>query len=137
MINDISTKDKAVDLSLFADDSAAFTYGHDTNKLAIRMQKSLDEIDKWCDKWGFTISPTKSTAVCFTKKFEIKIDTPLSIKNNIIALEKHVKFLGMIFDQKQTWTKHIEYIEDKCKKRINLMKCIESSPKSLPLITYR
>ena len=29
-------------------------------------------------------------------------------KRNEIKIEKHVKFLGMIFDQKQTWRMHIK-----------------------------
>ena len=33
-------------------------------------------------------------------------------------------FLGLIFDSKLTWNAHIAYIEEKCRKRLNLMRMV-------------
>ena len=34
------------------------------------------------------------------------------------------KYLGVIFDSRVTWADHIRKIEDKCKKVINVMRCL-------------
>ena len=41
--------------------------------------------------------------------------------------EKEVKFLGMIFDSRLSWKLHIDYVIDKCNKRINLLKVLAGS----------
>jgi len=51
-------------------------------------------------------------------KIRIKIGTEL------IEIDKTAKFLGVIFDNKLSWKPHIEYIINKSKKRMNLMRAI-------------
>ena len=46
----------------------------------------------------------------------------LKIDNNTLALEKVVTFLGVLFDKQLTWTTRINYVVDKCKTRLNLMR---------------
>ena len=44
-----------------------------------------------------------------------------------MMFEKTVKFLGVIFDQGLTWASHIDYIIDRCKVQLNLMRAISES----------
>ena len=52
-----------------------------------------------------------------------------------------MKFLGVIFDQGLTWAAHINYIIDRCKVRLNLMRAISGSLwgafRSILLIVYK
>ena len=34
------------------------------------------------------------------------------------------RFLGVIFDSRMTWAEHIKKVTDKCKKILNVMRCI-------------
>ena len=127
MINDINTNLKEVDLSLFADDSAVYTCGKDINRLGNFMQQTLDYIQIWCDRWGFKISPGKSTGVIFTQKLKCILKKPLKINGTILKMENQVKFLGMIFDSKLSWNNHIQFIEKKCLARLNLMRSLSGN----------
>ena len=51
----------------------------------------------------------------------------LIIDNSTLVLEKKVKFVGILFDKQLTWTPHINYIVDKCKTRLNLMRCVSGT----------
>jgi ribonuclease HI len=39
-------------------------------------------------------------------------------------MENKAKFLGVIFDRRLNWKSHIDYIMEKCKKRLNLMRAV-------------
>ena len=42
----------------------------------------------------------------------------------MFKVEDKVKFLGVIFDRRITWKTHIDHIEDKCKKAVNLLRSV-------------
>jgi ribonuclease HI len=48
----------------------------------------------------------------------------LYIDGSPIEWKKEVKFLGVIVDERLTWASHISYIVERCKKRLNLMRCL-------------
>ena len=66
MVNDLTLSRKDVELSLFADDSAIYKSGPNLKKLIADIQTTLNDIQEWCDGWGFKI--TKSCGVIFTNK---------------------------------------------------------------------
>ncbi|XP_076046489.1 uncharacterized protein LOC143028383 [Oratosquilla oratoria] len=45
---------------------------------------------------------------------------------NKIGIREEVKFLGMIFDSKLTWTSHIDTLKTKARKSLNILKVISS-----------
>jgi len=49
------------------------------------------------------------------------------LSNHSAKIENKVKFLCLVFDSKLNWKKHILYIEQKCKKRLNLMRAVAGS----------
>ena len=67
MVNDLSHAIKS-DHGMFADDCAFWESGASIPGLITSTQSTLNNICKWCLKWGFTISKTKSVATLFTKK---------------------------------------------------------------------
>lgn len=126
MINDLPARLVGVRSSLFADDSMLCCAGSHFKSLQTQMQTALDEAQKWCDEWGFKISREKSIAVLFTHRTG-NHDIQLKIDGENIKLEKSARFLGVIFDQRLTWKHHIDYVETKCQKRLNLMKAVSGT----------
>jgi ribonuclease HI len=127
MINDLNINTPNVQISIFADDIAIWITGHDLNYITSQIQKALIEIENWMDKWGFKLSINKSKAIIFNnteiKKFPVK----LKVHNEEIEYVSKFKFLGLIFDNKLSWIHHINYIEESCNKRINLLRCISGT----------
>ncbi len=69
------------------------------------------------------MSAPKSVGVLFTQKRD---DPKVSLKilNKDIDIKKSAKFLGIVFDSRLNWWNHINYIIDRCKGRLNLLRCI-------------
>ena len=123
MINDIPTGVGGVEMSLFADDSAIYLGHRNIITLENKIQSSVDLIQNWCNENGFKISINKTTGVLFSKRSNLSRIT-IKIDKKQIKMENKVKFLGVIFDSKLTWKPHIDYIIEKCKKRLNLIRAI-------------
>jgi len=65
-INDLPDVLTGVEASLFADDSSIFqsTGKNQLNKTTDIIQRNLDAVQNWCNKWGFEMSADKTVAVC-------------------------------------------------------------------------
>ncbi|XP_046542833.1 uncharacterized protein LOC124253160 [Haliotis rubra] len=88
----------------------------------------FDGVEKWCDKWGFTISPEKTIGVVFKRKGSRICNTPsLKLKGKTVKFEKSAKFLGVTFDQHLTWAKHIDSIAHRCQKDLNAIRAASGS----------
>jgi ribonuclease HI len=124
MINDFP-ESLNIENMLFADDSATFKSGKNLKFIVDQMQKHLDKIAHWCDEWGFKLSESKTVAVVFSlKHIPADIMKNLKIGNKPVRVENTVKFLGVVFDNRLTWRSHIEYLNNKCKRRLQLMQVI-------------
>jgi len=58
-----------------------------------------------------------------------------------IKVQSTVKFFGVIFDQHMSWRPHIDYVVDRCNKRLNLMRIMSGTrwgvSKNVLLIVYK
>ena len=78
---------------------------------------------EWGFHWGCRYSVEKTQTVFFTRK---RIEDGMKLRMYGKELERvgSFKYLGVIFDSRVTWADHIRKIEDKCKKVINVMRCL-------------
>ena len=77
--------------------------GEDPAIASSTLQRSLDSMEKWFQKWGFKINEKKSSHVTFTLR---KQTCPkVTINNTIIPSKDSVKYLGMTLDRRLTWKK--------------------------------
>jgi len=60
--------------------------------------------------------------VVFSHRTNTHID--LTINNQLVKIDNKAKFLGLVIDSKLNWNEHIKYLEEKCKKRLNLMRAV-------------
>ena len=126
MINDFPTsEDPKIKHSLYADDSAIWAHGKNYKIITKKLQKYLDEVVKWCDKWGFALNTKKTQSITFSHKKHI--DEKFKIKNKCIEETREIKFLGVVFDSRLTWRAHIDSIIEKIKPRLNLLRSLKGS----------
>ncbi|XP_077975317.1 uncharacterized protein LOC144431279 [Styela clava] len=123
MINDMPSTISSDNVGLFADDSALWHIGLNIEDLIISSQNSLDCIQSWCNQWGFKISVTKSIVVLFTRKRKLP-PIQLHINGVILPVRNEVRYLGVYFDRRLNYKRHIEYVVQKCSKRINLLRLL-------------
>lgn len=118
----------SVDLTQFADDSAIWKTAKSVPTAVKILQKSLNEIMNWADTWGFKLSGQKTVCVAFNcTKLPSEECKKLTIGDQIITFSTCAKFLGMIFDYKLNWVKHIDDLVSRCNKDLNLMRYLSGT----------
>ena len=88
------------------------------------MQKTISNIKKWAFEWGFRFSVNKSKTVFFTRKRNINEDLKIRIYGNELERVNYFRYLGLWFDHKLLWADHIAKVMGKCKKVLNVMRCL-------------
>ena len=63
-------------------------------------------------------------SILFRNKQTGHIPLNLTLYNSPLTQVKKVKFLGVIFDQALTFRSHIDYIVDRCKAGLNLLRVL-------------
>ncbi len=123
MINDVFSQVQGdIGRSLFADDGALWNPGRNINHITGKIQEAIEVVEKWSYAWGFRFSVDKTKTIMFTRKRGI--DTEIKMYGQTIEQVKVFKCLGVWFDAKLTWNEHIGKIDTKCKKILNVMRCL-------------
>ena len=120
---DLDPKTKA---SLFADDTATWMQdGKIKDTTRTLLQNEIDSILKWAKKWKMAVNTDKTKYMVISSSNEDCSWQPhLEGNGHQIEPVTDYKFLGVEVDQGLRFTKHIETIICKGKKRVNIMKCL-------------
>ena len=120
---------KGVKILGFADDLAIYvSFPNNKKKLYIgKLQKSLDKLNKWLVDRDLQLSPSKSQ-VCFFSKSDTDMSHSFKLKIGIqiIPVCDKAKFLGVILDCRLEWDEHINYILNKSRKALCVLRTIAS-----------
>jgi len=84
----------------------------------------LNKIYAWSNKWGFKLSANKSAAILFTRRRKIP-EMILKLGSNNIPIKSEFKYLGITFQRNGTYHKHTKVLQDKCAKRLNLLRAVK------------
>jgi hypothetical protein len=101
-----------VNLALFADDTCLYATERKEGKVLRKIQRALNSMTAWCERWNIKINEEKARAICFTHRNRPS-DSPLTLNGRNTPFVNSVKYLGVIFDKRMTWRLHIEIIEAK------------------------
>ena len=117
---------EGVNTSLYVDDFVIFTTSNHLPSAERRIQRTINNIERWTDYNGFTFSLDKTVVMKFhaTNKFQREPD--IYVEGNRLKVVKETKFLGLVWDSKLTWVPHIKSLKEKCIKRLNLIKCLSN-----------
>lgn len=107
-------RDENTLLGTFADDTAILAVDKTIEGSSSKLQKAVNRIAGWTQKWRIKLNETKSTHVNFTyKNISAK---PIFINQKVIPYSNNAKYLGMTLDSKLKWKEHIK----KKKEELNL-----------------
>ena len=97
--------------SKFADDAGQWAVSKNINLAAEYLQRDLDKLARWCAKWRIKLNPENTKVIIFSKsRSAIRAELALSLFGDILSYYPHIKFLGITFDNRMTFTKHFEEI---------------------------
>jgi hypothetical protein len=103
-VNDLPpTSPHQVDPSQFADDIGLWTSSALPKTAEIQMQKALDLISNWCNKWRINLSAEKTKVLLFTRCLTHKRVPPsLQLSGNQLQISDETDFRGVKFNSSMT-----------------------------------
>lgn len=101
-------------IALFADDTAVIARHGNIRWLRHYIQKHVNLIEDWFDKWRIKINPAKSVLVLFSNRRSLP--PPITLNGQFVHFQREVKYLGIHLDSHLTWQKHISYAISKFNK---------------------
>lgn len=113
-INGVSTLGLKGDLSLYADDTSLFYFGHEVESLIQDAQSDLNILNKWFRSNLLTINVAKTNYMIFSaKNKKIPDFSPLKIDDMVINKANSEKYLGLELDNQLTWKVHLKKVKQK------------------------
>lgn len=94
-------------LALFADDSAYFISSPTLTYAAARMQRVLDSLSVWLEKWRIAVNVSKTAAIIFNSRSRSL--KPLRLSGRDIAWQSKVKYLGCHLNWSLSGATHAMY----------------------------
>ena len=127
-------------LSLFADDGAMWKGGRNVGFVIKQVQRALSKVEDWGNTWGFKFSASKTKYMVFG--FKRKLPTvELGLYGEPLERVDVFRFLGVWFDERVNWKVHVNKIEEKCGKIMNIMRsltgCEWGADRKSMLMIYR
>ncbi|GFU72588.1 probable RNA-directed DNA polymerase from transposon X-element [Trichonephila clavipes] len=117
----------SIQASFYVDDLLISCEGSDMRMIERQLQTAVNNIVKWCDSNGHSISASKSCCVHFCRKRGIHPDPEIRIRAVQIPVVPDVRFLGIIFERRLTFLPHILQLRNRCEKSLNLLKVLSNT----------
>lgn len=95
-----------INIATYADDTAILASSSNPTEASRSIQKQLDELQLWFNKWNIKVNPDKSIQVTYTLR---KGNCPsLTLNGVTIPTSNCVRYLGFRIDRRLTWKEHIQ-----------------------------
>ena len=115
-------------LYLYADDSTLFCEykaTDDPEAKTASLNRDLDKMRIWADRWKVTFEPSKCKAMTISRK---RNPTRLGLQfgTTELAEKEELEILGVTIDSKLTWAKHISNISSRAGQRLGALRRVAS-----------
>jgi len=107
---------------IYADDIFIYTISAELTEIGQTLTKSIQSLTSWSRIHGFSFAPEKTKAIHFTNVRKHDNLPHLTMMSQTIQYVTHTKFLGLIFDTKLKWLKHIKELKEQCVKKLQILK---------------
>lgn len=128
-VNDLALgiNQEEISVGQYADDVGLYSTNRSLRLAKNQVQKALDSIEKWCQKWQVKINAKKSQAICFSKCPSHKSCTiNLKICQQAIPKGNEATYLGVVFDSRLSWERQITKMCERANTRLNLLRAMAS-----------
>ena len=115
-INDLPNVSKKLYSILFADDTSVFLEGNNLNSLSTIINEELNKLSIWLASNKLTLNIEKSHYVIFHRARLKQSNINITLSNISLERVTFTKFLGLIIDEKLSFTRHISYIKNEISK---------------------
>jgi hypothetical protein len=117
-INDLCYQSDVLKNVLFADDANFLIKGKKMETIVHILNLEIRRLSDWfkCNKLSVNVNKTKVMLFASQSKPYDKNDIVIQIDNVKIEVVDHIKFLGVIIDDKLKWHMHIQHIKTKITK---------------------
>ena len=126
-INDLPNVSKKLYSILFADDTSVFLEGDNLNTLSTVINEVLNKLSIsfllsiWLASNKLTLNTDKSHYVIFHRARLKQTKIEINLSNISLKRVSFTKFLGVIIDEKLSFTGHISYIKNKISKAMGII----------------
>ena len=88
-----------------------------------KLQDDLVFIHEWCMQWGMQLNPSKTKCMIFSRSRTIYPEHPeLTLGDTAIEKVEFLKLLGVTFDAKLTYERHLRNITSKVSQKIGILR---------------
>ena len=89
------------------------------------LQRDLGKLARWCAKWRIKLNPEKIKVITLSKsQTAIRAEPALSFYGDLLSYYPQIKFLGITFDNRMTFTKHSEEILERCNQKFHHLRTL-------------
>ena len=116
------------ELYLYADDSTLYCKVDSNAKradAAASINRDLVKIKAWADRWKVIFEPSKCQAMIISRK-RTPYDLKLYYDETEIPITDEIKILGVTFDSKLTWKKHLNNVSGRAGQKLGALRRVSS-----------
>ena len=111
--------------SQFADDAGQWAVSKNIDLAVEYLQRDLDKLARWCAKWSIKLNLEKTKVIIFSKsRSAIRAEPALPLCGDLLSYYPQIKFLGITFDNRMTFTKHFEEILERCNQKFHHLRIL-------------
>ena len=88
------------------------------------LQRDPDKLARWCAKWRIKLNPEIQVIIFSKSLFAIRAEPALSLYGDLLSYYPYIKFLGITFDNRMTFTKHFEEILERCNQKFHRLRIL-------------
>ena len=111
--------------SQFTDDAGQWAVSKNIDLAEEYLQMDLDKLARWCAKCRIKLNPEKTKVIIFSRsRSAIRAEPALSVYGNFLSYYPQIKFLGIKFDNRVTFTKHFEEILECCNQKFRHLRIL-------------
>ncbi|XP_057337661.1 uncharacterized protein LOC130675812 [Microplitis mediator] len=112
---------------MFVDDLSVACWGKNLQVTYHIVQEALKKLQLWADSNGFKFSTAKSEYMIISRSHDTRNNNlQLVLNDQPLKKKDTIKILGLTFDRRLTWKKHIELLKRECHTRLRIIKALSS-----------
>ena len=106
--------------SQLADEACQLAVSKNINLAAEYLQRDLDKLSRWCARWRMQLNPEKTKVIIFSmSQTAIRAEPALSLYGDLLSYYLLIKFSGVTFDNRMTFTEQFEEILERCNQKFH------------------